>query len=93
MLFLPILSMMLAQTVRGPSSVIVSTKPPSAEHWAEYRNVAEFGCRRGQQQFCYELAGLLRFGLGGPADEQRAKKLLKASCRQGYKAACNKVDR
>lgn len=92
MLFLSVLSMILAQSVRGPSSVIVSTKPPSAEHWAEYRNVTEFGCRRGQQQFCYELAGMLRFGVGGPADKNRANKLLKTSCRQGYKAACNKIE-
>ncbi len=82
-----------AQAPRPPVSVVVGgSGKVSAEHMVEFRKVAELGCRRGQQNFCYDLAGLLRFGVGGPTDRARANQLLRHACREGHQGACGKIE-
>src|SRR4051812_9180909 len=43
---------------------------------ADLRKTAELGCRNGDQSFCVDLASMLWRGVGGPADQPRAKELL-----------------
>ena len=58
-----------------PSPIIVTNpRPPSHAFDADLRKTNELGCRDGEQSFCYALAGMLRFGIGGPADPKRALK-------------------
>lgn len=77
-----------------PSPIIVTNpRPPSHAFDANLRKTNELGCRDGEQSFCYVLAGMLRFGIGGPADPKRAESLFETACRNGYGRACSEVRR
>jgi TPR repeat protein len=56
--------------------------------YSDLRKSLELGCSGGNQGFCYELAKLLRRGLGGPADPDRARDLLKEACKKAFVRAC-----
>jgi TPR repeat protein len=73
-------------------SIIVNPSPRPRAFDGDLRKTNELGCHDGEQSFCYALAGMLRFGVGGPADPKRAERLLETACRKGYSIACSKVE-
>jgi TPR repeat protein len=86
-----------AVLIAGPPATIstVVTNPRPAAHAFDpgLRKTNELGCRDGEQRFCYALAGMLRLGIGGPADSRRAEGLFETACRKGYAKACSEVRR
>jgi TPR repeat protein len=75
------------------STIVRNPRPPSHEFDADLRKTNELGCRDGVQSFCYVLAGMLRFGIGGPADPRRAESLFETACHKGYAKACAEIKR
>ena len=56
--------------------------------YADVRASLALGCSDGNQGFCYELAKMLLKGLGGPAEPERARSLLRQACAKGFVRAC-----
>jgi TPR repeat protein len=81
---------LFVKACRGHVSAACYQLNPDLIHVDERRS-AELGCRDGQQSFCYNLAGMLRFGIGGPKDPVRAERLFEAACHKGYASACKSV--
>src|SRR6185437_434129 len=81
----------IAALIGSPPTITINPTPPSHAFDADLRKANELGCRDGEQSFCYVLAGMLRYGIGGPADPKRAEVLFEAACRKGYARACSEV--
>lgn len=74
-----------------PESVTVYSKSHryTQEQSRGLRAIAEMKCKSGNNSYCVDLAKMLFKGFGGKVDSKRATLLLKKSCNNGYKMACD----
>jgi TPR repeat protein len=89
MFVLWILSAAIAVQPPDDASVPAPGQPLHREvTYADVRASLTLGCNGGNQGFCYELAKMLLKGLGGPAEPDRARSLLRHACTKGFIRAC-----
>jgi TPR repeat protein len=80
-----------AMALRSPDGASQSAPGQSQQRevtYADVRGSLALGCSGGNQGFCYELAKMLLKGLGGPAEPERARSLLRRACAEGFVKAC-----
>ena len=76
-----------------PRTIIISPNSAGSNSYTPerargLRAIFEMHCKAGNEQYCVELATMLRAGLGGEKQEARANLLIKNACKNGYEPAC-----